>query len=277
MRRRIAATRSHRARPGRRHSRGRANPLRRPLRRHPHRHRAGSRRGPAAAGADEPSPRERHPARRHRARRPRRRVAATSRTYTVRWGDTLSGIAARFGISVERLARANRTCAPRHPAGRLDAAPARRRIGGGDRPRCAAATACARATRCRASPPASASACTGWRARTACACTASCSPGSRCACRRAAARRRRSPPAPWSVPRRSTPGRPTTASTRAGAGGRLAGVRLPHRHPLLGRGVGADAGAPGHVALRRGRADRPSGRAHRPTATCASGSRSCTT
>ncbi len=29
------------------------------------------------------------------------------RTYTVRWGDTLSGIGARFGIGVDRLARAN--------------------------------------------------------------------------------------------------------------------------------------------------------------------------
>jgi LysM repeat protein len=34
--------------------------------------------------------------------------SATAGTYTVRWGDTLSGIGARFGVSVERLARANR-------------------------------------------------------------------------------------------------------------------------------------------------------------------------
>ena len=32
---------------------------------------------------------------------------AGARTYRVRWGDTLSGIAARFGMSVESLARAN--------------------------------------------------------------------------------------------------------------------------------------------------------------------------
>lgn len=32
---------------------------------------------------------------------------ARARTYRVRWGDTLSGIAARYGISVDSLARAN--------------------------------------------------------------------------------------------------------------------------------------------------------------------------
>jgi LysM repeat protein len=35
------------------------------------------------------------------------RSAGGGGTYTVRWGDTLSGIGARFGVSVEALARAN--------------------------------------------------------------------------------------------------------------------------------------------------------------------------
>jgi LysM repeat protein len=34
--------------------------------------------------------------------------SAGTGTYTVRWGDTLTGIGARFGVSVEALARANR-------------------------------------------------------------------------------------------------------------------------------------------------------------------------
>jgi N-acetylmuramoyl-L-alanine amidase len=40
-----------------------------------------------------------------------------ARTYRVRWGDTLSGIAARYGVGVERLARANHL----RPAGILRA------------------------------------------------------------------------------------------------------------------------------------------------------------
>jgi len=36
------------------------------------------------------------------------RSSAPTGTYTVRWGDTLTGIGARFGVSVDRLARMNR-------------------------------------------------------------------------------------------------------------------------------------------------------------------------
>lgn len=36
------------------------------------------------------------------------RSSAPTGTYTVRWGDTLTGIGARFGVSVDRLARINR-------------------------------------------------------------------------------------------------------------------------------------------------------------------------
>jgi LysM repeat protein len=39
------------------------------------------------------------------------RSAGGGGTYTVRWGDTLSGIGARFGVSVEALARTNRISA----------------------------------------------------------------------------------------------------------------------------------------------------------------------
>ncbi len=58
--------------------------------------------------------------------------SAGTRTYTVRWGDTLSGIGARFGVGVEELARSNGIS----PAGLLLAGttlhlPADARSGGG--------------------------------------------------------------------------------------------------------------------------------------------------
>ena len=123
------------------------------------------------------------------------------RAYTVRWGDTLTGIGARFGIGVDRLARANHLS--RHGvllAGTTLRLPGGHAGHGGYAADSAAATACGPATRSAASPPASASGCTGSPARTACASVGSCSPGSRCACGPITGQR--SPPAApglWSV------------------------------------------------------------------------------
>ena len=105
------------------------------------------------------------------------------RAYTVRFGDTLSGIAARFGTSVERLARRNGLAprgillagstlrvpssgGPSHHAGGFRG---RYRVVPGDTLTGIAAG--------------SASASTGSHAPTACAGTESCWPGSPCACR----------------------------------------------------------------------------------------------
>jgi len=58
------------------------------------------------------------------------RGRARARTYRVRWGDTLSGIAARYGISVDTLARANHM----RPSGILRAGRTLRVTGGGGGP-----------------------------------------------------------------------------------------------------------------------------------------------
>ena len=126
--------------------------------------------------------------------------AHAGRTYRVRFGDTLTGIAARFGTSVERLARAN-GLAPRGvllAGSTLRVRPAAgaslpfRGFRGRYRVR-------ARRHTRPGSRPGSGSASAGLRAPTACTETGSCSPGSRCGCR--PPRRQPAPVAtgPWSV------------------------------------------------------------------------------
>ena len=195
---------------------------------------------------------------------PAARSSATPRTYTVRWGDTLSGIGARFGIERRPAGAGEPALAARPAPGRRDAAPALRRarrrrrrvdrLGGSYvvRPGDTLSGIAARFGVGHA--PAGA----GERPARRGILLAGITLRVPAATRR---RRARSALVGAGVDRRLVGA--LRRRRRARAGGRLAGIRLPHEHPLLGRGLGADAGAPGHVDVRRGRADRPLRSPHR--------------